>query len=192
MKQTLAFIVSLLIVPVPYACKYDYAPKPDGYYRIELPDRHFVTVDDGGVFCFDRADNAVLHRQEATADKELFSLWYDDFGTTITGSYVRMTKADLPRLAAATDRLLEIHARRADGISRHEYANPDYQVYGTLYRLYGKVPAPFLFVLTDSVNRYLTGELLLPADADHEQLAVVIERMEEDIHVLMESFRWKK
>jgi gliding motility-associated lipoprotein GldD len=88
--------------------------------------------------------------------------------------------------------LVYLHTIKADAIREQRFENPEQRVYGLLYAISGNVASPTQFVLTDSVRSFFRGALYFDNIPNQDSITPVLEYINNDILILMESFRWKQ
>ncbi len=173
-----------------FSCS-NYSPKPQGYFRIELPERQYTNFEENPHFSFDISSIAIAVK-DSEDNKNWFNIVYPDFKATIYCSYLPIAPQFLSEMTEDSRKLVYKHVVKADVISEQIYSNPEYNVYGTIYSLEGDVASPFQFYLTDSVSDFFRASLLFDAVPNQDSIAPVLNFVKEDIIKMIESFRWEK
>ena len=83
------------------------------------------------------------------------------------------------------------HISKASGIEEETLADRDSRKYGAVFHVKGSSASALQFYLTDSTKHFLRGSLYFYAPPNPDSLAPVLQFVEEDIRILLESFRWK-
>lgn len=175
------------------ACSSDYTPKPTGHLAIQLPEPEYSTNDAYPQFGFDLSALAELAKVEQDSmEGEWFNIVYPSLNAQIYCSYLHVPKERLAEMEEDVRSFVVMHSQRAEKIEEYTYDNPERGVYGSLYKLKGRVPSPTQFVLTDSVNSFLRGALYFEEAVDPDSIAPILDYLNNDIEILIESFRWKK
>ena len=172
------------------ACTH-YSPKPAGYYRIDLPEPayHWQT--------FPAFDCLVSEQAQVTSvpfsgEGDFFNLTYPLWNAQIHCSYLIVKKNNWAELSEESRKLVYLHTVKADAILERPFENRDHRVFGILYDIRGNVASPTQFVLTDSVRSFFRGALYFDNRPNSDSIAPVLEYINNDIQVLIESVRWKQ
>ena len=174
-----------------YSCSHS-VPKPQGYYRIELPEHQYEQFNQFPYFNFDISSRTVIEILPDTTAGKWFNISYPDLNAKLHCTFLPITPAQLNEVLEDSRKLVYRHAIKADAIDGHLFSNPDYRVFGTLYLLEGNVASPIQFVLTDSVAHFFRASLLFNNTPNQDSIAPVLNYIKEDVERLMESFRWGK
>jgi gliding motility-associated lipoprotein GldD len=188
MKQGLLFVICCLLVS---ACIADYSPKPAGYYRIDLPapDYHEQEFQTGEFQISNQASIVFTPQQEAG---EFFNIVYPQLHAQIYCSYLSIKKENLAQLSEESRKFVYLHAVKADAIREQVFENQEQRVFGIRYDIQGNVASSTQFVLTDSIYSFFRGALYFDNTPNQDSIAPVLDYINNDIQVLIESFRWKK
>ncbi|MDR2085821.1 MAG: gliding motility lipoprotein GldD [Dysgonamonadaceae bacterium] len=197
-KGTIFFVLSVLLG----ACSTDYSPKPAGYFYIDIPEHDYQTWSACPQFEFAVSSQAKVVEiplpvvRESTRKKtnipgeKWFNIVYPSLNAQIYCSYIPLAKNGA--ILEESSQLAFLHARKADAIQKKIFENPNQNVYGIVYELKGNVASPIQFTLTDSIKSFFRGALYFGNIPNQDSIAPVLEYINEDIHVLIDSFRWKK
>ena len=172
----------------------DYAPKPQAYLRIDMPEHTYWHVDSlcihpgdtlvagadtmvaiGGTcktlpFTFEANECVELREKDAPKGEEWIDLVYPRWDGVVFLTYKRLHGAgDLRGQTDTSSRLLESH-----------------------YLLHGRnVASTYQFWVTDSATHFLRGALYLNQTPNNDSLAPVLTYIQEDIDHLIETLRWR-
>jgi gliding motility-associated lipoprotein GldD len=171
------------------ACTH-YAPKPEGYFRIDLPEPRYHRMELANVE-FQLSDHSHIVQLPQTADGEFFNIAYPQWNVQIYCSYLPIKKANLIQLSEESRKFVYLHAIKADAIREQVFENQEQNVYGIRYDIKGDVASPTQFILTDSVHSFFRGALYFDNTPNQDSIAPVLEYINKDILVLIESIRWK-
>jgi gliding motility-associated lipoprotein GldD len=187
MKQSLLFIAYCLLF---IACT-DYSPKPAGYYRIDLP-AHAYRWNAFQAGEFQLSDRSTIVYTPQKEEGEFFNIVYPQLHAQIYCSYMVIKKENLAQISEESRKFVYLHAIKADAIREQVFENQEQSVYGIRYDIQGNVASPTQFVLTDSIHSFFRGALYFDNTPNQDSIAPVLDYINNDIQVLIESFRWKK
>ncbi|GHV57093.1 hypothetical protein FACS1894182_05080 [Bacteroidia bacterium] len=168
-----------------------YSPKPAGYFRIDLPEPAYRWQEFPGMACR-ISEQARVEAALPSGEGEFFNLVYTQWNARIYCSYLPLKKDNLAQLSEESRKFAYVHAMKADAIREQRFDCPEERVYGLLYDIRGNVASPVQFVLTDSVRSFFRGALYFDNVPNQDSITPVLEYINKDILVLMESFRWKQ
>lgn len=189
MKKLLIYI--LLIVTL-VSCSNNSVPKPYGYFRVDMPQHEYRTMDTLGLpYKFDMALSANVTNHENKSENFWIDLNYPYLNASIYCSY-KPINGNLIELLEDTRHIVYKHSIKADGITEKVFESPERHVYGILYDLKGNTASSVQFVLTDSVRHFFRGALYFNNVPNKDSIAPMSRYIREDIIRMMESFEWKK
>jgi gliding motility-associated lipoprotein GldD len=188
------------------ACSPGYTPKPAGYFHIDIPAHDYQVLPAYPRFEFMVSTQAkvmeispsvfpetISKRKETTAAGEKwFNIVYPSLNVAIYCSYLPVAKNKLAEISEESRKLVYLHVVKAEAIQEKSFENPAQNVYALIYEVKGNVASPVQFVVTDSVESFFRGALYFNNIPNQDSIAPVLEYINEDIHVLIDSFRWKK
>jgi gliding motility-associated lipoprotein GldD len=186
------------------ACSSGYSPKPAGYFHIDIPAHDYQLCQAYSLFEFKVSTQAevteispsvfpeTIRKETTTAGEQWFNIVYPSLNAEIYCSYLPVAKNNLAEIAEESRKLVYLHVVKADAIQEKSFTNPDQNVYALVYEVKGNVASPVQFVITDSVESFFRGALYFGNIPNQDSIAPVLEYINEDIHVLIDSFRWKK
>jgi gliding motility-associated lipoprotein GldD len=168
-----------------------YSPRPSGYFRIDLPAPAYGLEEFARFSCL-VSQQARVEMVEGERAGVFFNLAYEEWNVRIYCSYLPVEGGDVSRFSEESRKFAYLHAVRADGIGERRWDRPEVGVHGLLYDIRGEVASPVQFVLTDSVRSFFRGALYFEFVPNRDSIEPVLEYINRDILVLMESFRWKE
>jgi gliding motility-associated lipoprotein GldD len=188
------------------ACSSGYSPKPAGYFYIDIPEHDYRTFSSYRPFEFAVSSQTEIteilpsvfpetRRKQGkinTPDEKWFNIVYPMLNARIYCSYTPIIKNNQAEIAEEYRKLAYLHVVKADAIQEQIFENHDENVYGLVYEIKGNVASPLQFVITDSVKSFFRGALYFDYAPNQDSIAPVLEYINEDIHVLIDSFKWKK
>ncbi len=189
LNVTIAFVLLFLI----NSCNSNYAPKPRGYYRINLPEKSYKNYQSGCNYSF----QIPTYTQVWNDSSEHTSIcWKNIVYPTLNGrihlSYFNISNEKMfGELIEDSRRLAFKHTVRADGIDESRISIPEHKVYGLYYDIVGNTASSVQFFLTDSNKHFLRGALYFYAEPQADSLAPLIQFVKKDIEVMMKTLEWK-
>lgn len=191
-KSQLFLFIALSSAIIFISCEQPYAPKPRGYFRIELPPHEYRPFDPGDcpfVFEVSQASEIIIDTGSLKGQC-WFNIDYPRYKATFYLSY-RPVTSDLEKLTEDCRQLAMKHVSKAAAIDETEYSDPTAKVYGLFYDLKGNSASPLQFWITDSTRHFLRGSLYFYAVPNADSVAPVLGFVKEDLQHMVESFRWK-
>ena len=168
-------------------------PKPKGYFRIDLPEHQYRTMDTSLPF---RYEQSVFAKTTIARQKDN-TLWmtvtYPDQKASLRFTCFEVNKADsLRKLMISEDKMVKFHYQKADDVQYSVIHDPESKLWGQTYEIYGKeVATPFQFWLTDSAHRFVRATLYFDDTPNNDSLQPVIQYLKEDALHLINTFEWK-
>ncbi len=191
LTRNIAICVVLVIMLT--GCNETPTPRPRGYIRIDLPERHYTPFDSTFPYRFDYPTYSQI---KPDTSKTALPFWLNiDFGklkATLYLSYKPIQGNNLATYLEDNHLFLSRHIPKASGIEELVVENNTSRVFGMIYNVTGTGTAsPVQFYLTDSTNHFLRGALYFNFRPNNDSLRPVIEFLNQDIIHLAETFRWK-
>lgn len=174
-----------------------YTPKPRGYFRIDLPQRHYAVFSaDYCPFTFEYPDayGDVTKKTRYFDDLPDHPCWlnieFPYFNGTLHLSYVDVdSPGKLERVINDGYKYAFKHTIKADFIDqttiRHDHTN------GILFDIGGNAASNVQFYVTDSAQHYLRGSLYFNESPNVDSLRPVIDYLREDVLRLMQTVEWE-
>jgi gliding motility-associated lipoprotein GldD len=182
----------IIITVITAACGHPAQPRPKGYFRIDLPEKGYVTFDSLSCpFTFEYPSyGKITQSNERNPEPWWFNIEFQKYKAKIHISYKEI-KGNLPSLLEDNYTLTYNHTIKADAIRERVFSDTTNSISGLLYDLKGNTATAVQFYVTDSTNHFLRGSLYFFAPPNADSLQPVIEFFREDIIHLMESVRWR-
>lgn len=193
MRKLMNSLAVLLISLVALSCgDRNPQPKPRGYFRIDLPDKQYVTLDTLRFYSFEYPTYATITPDFYSPDeKDWINVEFPAFKGTIHISY-KEVDGNLSRYVEDAYRMIVKHIGKATGIRDSVVVNKDKNVYGLVYFIDGEgVASPLQFYLTDSTNHFMRGSLYFNIYPNNDSLQPVIDFITDDVRHLINTFEWK-
>lgn len=187
-------------------------PKPMGYFRIDLPEHRYRSMDTTELQLNYVGDNVFAASNESllpfTYEQSVYanttiepqkdqSVWmnitYPDLNASFRFTCFTVKNADsLRKLMISEDKMVKFHYQKADDVQYSIINDPEARIWGQTYEIFGKeVATPFQFWLTDSVNRFVRATLYFDGTPNNDSLQPVIQYLKEDAMHLINTFAWK-
>ena len=170
----------------------NYMPKPRGYFRIDLPEKAYQSVDTIERYRFECPQYAVVTNDPYSPEQKN---WVNVEMPVFKGS-IHLTHKDvhgnLSEYLEDVHTMLTKHIQKANGIRDSLIINDEHRVYGMLIEMDGKgVATPMQFYLTDSTRNFVRGALYFNFLPNNDSMQPVINYIREDIDQMINTFEWK-
>ena len=170
----------------------NYLPKPRGFFRIDLPEKSYVSIDTLEKYRFECPQYAFVTPDPYSPDEKN---WVNVEMPQFKGSIHLTHKAvngNLGEYLEDVHTMVVKHLQKANGVRDSLISNDDHRVYGLLIEMDGKgVATPLQFYLTDSTKNFVRGALYFNFKPDNDSVQPVINFIRQDIDHLIETFEWK-
>ena len=185
-------ILILLFVLLSSCDDKQYQPKPRSYFRIDLPEKEYVSLDSMKHYSFEYPIYADITPDHfSPQEKEWVNITFPKYKGTIHISY-KSVDNNLNEYLEDSYYMMTKHISHAIGIRDSVVINPERRVYGLVYFLEGEgVASPLQFYLTDSLNHFMRGSLYFNVRTNNDSLAPVIDFISDDVRHLIETIEWK-
>lgn len=167
-------------------------PKPKGYFRIDLPEKNYVSVDTIEKYAFEVPSYAVLTGDPfSPLEKNWVNVEVPQFKASIHLTH-KDVNGNLSEYLEDVHTMLTKHLQKANGMNDSLIVNPEHQVYGMLIEMDGKgVATPLQFYLTDSTANFVRGALYFNFVPNNDSMQPVIDYLRQDIDRMISTFEWK-
>jgi gliding motility-associated lipoprotein GldD len=190
MKIYLAVLVLFL-----FACQSENTatPKPKGYFRINFPEKKYISFQSNCPYSFDYPAYAELTDDEENNAQTCWkNLSFKQFNGVLKLTYYQgFDKKKYNNLTEDARTLAMKHSIRANSIDQKIINYPDKKVYGMYYSIDGNTASSVQFFLTDSTKHYLRAALYFNERPQYDSLQPVIKFLKKDIDKMIETFKWK-
>ena len=199
------FVVLFLLI----GCSEKYTPKPRGFFRLDFPEKKYISIKADKPYLFEIPTYSVLkadkNRNAGSFDVNIefpennakIHLTYKDMMPGYIPSSSKqtaLTKAnnfELAKLMEESRKFAYDHTIKADAIDEKIFVNHAENVYGTIYYIKGNAASSIQFYLTDSTKHFLRGALYLNEKPNIDSIKPVIDFISPDIVHLIETTSWK-
>jgi len=196
LKINKSIVITLCVFVSLFACQHskEYTiPKPNGYYRIDLPDKEYINFDTIIPCSFHIPTYASVTIDSVNSNQKFlwFNLVFTAFHGKLHCSYVKLNN-DLYLYTEDTHAFVYKHVPKADDIEVEQYLNKKHNVYGLIYHINGiGAASPLQFYVTDSLHHFVRGALYFEHEPNNDSIAPIIEFLNEDILEMIHTLQWK-
>ena len=192
MKVIANFLILIFVVTTFTACEESYTPKPKGYFRIDLPEKSYVSLDSVFPFKFEYPVYANISDDPFSPNqKNWINVNFPAFKAVLHISYEPVDN-NLAKYINDAHTLVAKHISKAEAIYDSLIYHPDKNVYGLAFKIEGLGTAsPYQFYVTDSTNNFLRGALYFNTSPNNDSLEPVINFLETDINHMISTLEWK-
>ena len=185
-------IIIVFVTTFFIACNQHYAPKPRGYFRIDLPKKSYVKLDTSFPYTFEYPAYATISDDPySPKEKNWINVNFPSFKAVLHISYEPVHN-NLDKLLNDAHTLVSKHIPKADAIYDSLIYHPEKHIYGLAFKIEGLGTASaYQFYVTDSVKNYLRGALYFNLKPNNDSLAPVIDFLEKDIDHMVNTMKWK-
>ena len=184
----MTLLATLFIVA---SCGNQSIPKPYGYFRLDLPQKHYIKKDFQCPFTFEIPTYSRLELHHPDDPHPCwFNISFPRFHARVYMTY-KQIHGNLGQLSEETYKMAFKNEVKATNISTHVFQNDSAHVYGIVYDLSGDVASNMQFYLTDSTQNFLRGSLYFDTRPNADSLAPVAKFIKADILHLAATLRWK-
>jgi gliding motility-associated lipoprotein GldD len=188
MKQLIPFSIILLFL---IGCGDNFLPKPQGYFRIDLPEKEYRTQDSLPFpFTFKLPQYAYSNLDRTLSEPNFLNIDFPRFDARIHMSYIPVD-TNIAVLLEDARGLVFKHVSKAQDIKENLIYNEEDRIFGTFYQIAGDAASGSQFYITDSTNHFVRGALYFNVQPNFDSIAPVQEFLMKDISQMLESFKWK-
>ena len=175
------------------SCEQAYTPKPRGYFRIDLPEKQYLSFDTIFPYSFEYPVYSIISNDpHSPEEKYWINLNFPDFKATVHISYKHID-GNLVTYLEDAHTLVTKHIAKADAIYDSLIVDRNRNLFGLAYELQGSGAAsPYQFFLTDSSTNFVRGALYFNTVPNNDSLEPVIAFIKKDIVHLFSTFNWKE
>ena len=170
-----------------------YVPKPKGYFRIDLPEKSYSTLDTIGRYKFECPSYATItHDPHSPNEKNWITIEFNDFKGSLHLTH-KDVDGNLGEYLEDVHTMLSKHLQKANGIRDSLIVNPERNTYGMMIEIDGSdVATPLQFYLTDSTRNFVRGSLYFNFIPNNDSMRPVINYLKEDVKHIISTFEWKE
>jgi gliding motility-associated lipoprotein GldD len=185
------YLIIFILICSLTCCRNSVVPKPEGYFRIDLPGKSYRLYDTLCPFTFEYpVYGKISYDVGKISEPCWFNIEFPQYKAKIHISY-KVISNNLESILKESNDFAYSHSIKADAINEQPWQNVNKKVFGILYDIKGNTASSVQFFVTDSTKHFLRGALYFTAQPDEDSLAPVIQFFREDIVHLVETFKWK-
>lgn len=194
--RCLLFIIYYSLFVVLTSCNSPYIPKPNGYFKINFPEKKYQQFNQQGYpYTFEYPTYSRVVKDstffgDSTENPWWVNVEFPQFSARIYLSYKVIGKYKLDKLLNDAFDLTNKHTVKASYID-DSLMNVSDKVHGEFFKVEGDVATANQFFLTDSTKNFLRGALYFDATPNQDSLQPVNQFLVEDMNHLISTFRWK-
>ena len=168
-----------------------FAPKPKGYFRIDFPEKKYITYDSTCPYSFEIPTYSFIDNDKHRgADPCWLNINFKRFNAQIHLSY-KIVNHNLDTLLEQSRDFAIKHQVKATGLEESVIIRDSAKVYGLVYDIRGNTASSLQFYLTDSTHHFLRGALYFNAVPNIDSQKVVVDFIKKDIERMITTFKWK-
>jgi gliding motility-associated lipoprotein GldD len=167
-------------------------PKPNTYFRIDLPEKKYTVFRDECPFEFEYPSNyaIVLRDSDNNAEPCWKNIVYPRFSAELNLSYKHID-GNLNKFLDDSWTLATRHQVKASGMPETPIRRDSARVYGLMFEIEGNAASSLQFYVTDSTHHFLRGALYFFARPNYDSLAPVIDFIKKDVERMITTLKWK-
>lgn len=167
-------------------------PKPNAYFRIDLPEKKYTVFSDSCPFEFEYPSNyaVVMPDKDVNAEPCWKNMVYPQFGAEVNLSYKHIDN-NLNKFLDDSWTLATRHQVKASGMPETLIRRDSAKVYGLMFEIEGNAASSLQFYLTDSTQHFVRGALYFFARPNYDSLAPVIAFIKKDVERMITTLKWK-
>lgn len=191
-RSAIPGFAGLLLTLLLVSCGDTPSPKPEGYFRIDLPEKKYRLLDSVFPYRFQYPVYAIISKDPNAPDEaNWINVDFPRFKGRLHLSY-KPVKDNLSVFTEDAHALVIKHIPKASAIEEVRIENKGRRVFGLIYDIRGSGAAsPYQFYVTDSTGHFLRGALYFSVLPNNDSLAPVIDFIKADVLHLLESLEWK-
>lgn len=168
-----------------------FSPKPKGYFRIDFPEKKYVTYDSVCPYSFEIPTYSFIDNDKHKgAEPCWLNINFPKFNAQIHLSY-KMVNHNLDTLLEQSRDFAIKHQVKATGLEESVIVRDSAKVYGLVYDIQGNTASNLQFYLTDSTRHFLRGALYFNSVPNIDSQKVVIDFIRKDVERMITTFKWK-
>jgi gliding motility-associated lipoprotein GldD len=174
-------------------CSGDPVPRPRGFFRIDLPEKNYITYTSTCPFSLEVPSYAKieLNRTDGPTDSCWFNVAFPKFRARIHCTYLPITN-NSDALVRDAYTFAAKHEMKASAIRRTLVEDPERSVFGVIYDIEGDAASQVQFFLMDSTDHFLRGALYFDHTPNADSIAPVLSFIREDIVRMTRSLQWTR
>ena len=179
-----------LLLGILTSCSKTPAPKPRGFFRIDMPEKKYALFTDNSCpYRFETPDYSyVLPDTNRFAEPCWKYILYPKFGAQLYLTY-KPLKKNLTQMSEDSRGFAYKHTIKANGIDE-TFIKTQNKVYGVVYDIGGNAASNLQFYVTDSFQHFLRGSLYFNTIPNADSLQPSLEFIRKDVLQLINTLQW--
>lgn len=184
--------ITLIICVLLSSCDNNYTPKPRGFFRIDFPEKNYLTCDSIEAYRFEYPDYANITPDFHSPDEHNWvNIEFEKYKGILHISHKKINN-NLNVYLEDAHTMLTKHISKANAIRDSLIINPEKNIFGVAYSIEGKsIASPIQFYVTDSTANFVRGALYFNISPNNDSLAPIISFIRKDIDHFIETLTWK-
>lgn len=191
-------LISLFLLPsfIFLSCNSDPVPKPEGYFKIDFPEKKYVLFDKPGYpYTFEYpVYGSVLKDSTFFDDKPENEFWvnvdFPDFDGRLHLSYKAIGANEFTKLVEDAFKMTSKHTLKASSIDEIPVKGGD-GVSGFIFDVGGNAATGKQFFVTDSSKHFLRGALYFNSTPNYDSIQPVEQFLYKDMQHMIQTLKWR-
>ena len=184
-------IVLITILATLLSCGHNYSPKPNGYMRIDFPEKAYQKYNGKFPYSFEYpVYGTITADTQKNAEPYWINIEFQKYNGKIHLSYKALNN-NLAGFIEDTRKLAYKHSAKADAIDEILLKNDSNHVYGIIYNIKGNTASSVQFFVTDSSRNFIRGALYFGSQPNKDSLAPFIVFFRKDVERFIQTVKWK-
>ena len=174
------------------SCGNDPVPKPRGYFRIALPEHHYIKFDSTFPYRFEYPEYANITGDPFAPEEPYWiNINFPAFKGKLHLSYKEVNNGNLVEYLEDSRKFVLKHIPKANSIEDSLIMDRKRKIFGLYYEIHGgNAASPVQFFVTDSSKHFVRGALYFNVRPNNDSLRPVIDFLKNDIVHLINTFQW--
>lgn len=184
-RQLIIFMLALMV----FSCESDeveFYPKPNGYLRLDFPDRVYSEYAGNCPYSFEMPEYFDINDTTDNCNKNIN---ISRFNASMFLTYIPLD-TNLNMNIEYSRKLVYDHSIKADEIKEALVQNNEHTAFGMKYKIVGNAASPYQFYMTDSSNHFLRGALYFNAKPNYDSLRPTLEYVLQDVDHMLKTIKW--
>lgn len=167
-------------------------PKPNAYFRVDLPKKKYTVFSDSCPFEFEYPSNyaIVLPDNDLNSEPCWKNVVFPRFRAEVHLTYKSLDN-NLNKFLDESWTLATRHQVKASGMPETLIRRDSAKVYGLMFEIEGNAASSIQFYVTDSIHHFLRGSLYFFARPNYDSLSPIITFIKQDVERMITTLKWK-
>lgn len=188
MRPTTKFLIPFIFLFLSCgSSEVDYYPKPNGYIRLDFPERVYSTYKSACPYSFEIPEYFSVVDKDSMCNKK--DILMERFNASLMLTYIPVD-TNLALLIEKSRSFVYEHSQFADAIEEEVIIDENRDAFGLRYKIVGDAASPFQFYLTDSSNHFLRGALYFNVKPNYDSIKPSLDYITEDLDRMIQTVIW--